>query len=481
MPTGFGTGITVVTKSLPDAVVGAAYDAYTLDALDYTPPISWTIVSGALPAGMSMDSAGVVSGTPTVVGTFTITVEATDAVLDTKQQTLTIRVMPDLGSIRRHQLESVLENGTSVVPIEGAGLADLRRKLERLFARAHGTDINERYMLDAADLQIRDFDSVPVQSLEDALLSLLSAISGFASGLDANGAGAPFVTPGSSDEFNIVGVAPIQVTKDLVGNALEISYSGAALSAPFTMLPAPSGDITGATDTAALVALLAGSTQDWLVSPQDETDDPYYINADLGTFLGTRKYRLTGKNRQSFRIVGVGGLRTWFEVTSAENVSFSDVRIGGSSTEVTAKYRDCRLALSVEAALVDTVVAYAAMDRCHVTIDHAAAALFLAGQQLSLLNCSVERTVSAPSSVLIATDAASATTYLLLNGNFLAIMDGTGVDLTSIHADSTVMLCQNMWAGVGVPIERAGAPALLAGRYTEALQSVSATGNRLVL
>jgi hypothetical protein len=40
---------------------------------------TFAIVSGALPAGMSLSSAGVISGTPSTFGTFTFTVTATDA------------------------------------------------------------------------------------------------------------------------------------------------------------------------------------------------------------------------------------------------------------------------------------------------------------------------------------------------------------------------------------------------------------------
>jgi len=476
MPTGFGAGITVVTKSLPDAIVGVAYDTYTLDALDYTPPISWAIVAGALPAGMAMNPAGEVSGTPSAVGTFSVTVEATDGVAATKQQVLTLRVAPNLGNIRRHQMEDVLENGTSVVPIEGSGgLADLRRKLERLLNRLTGSQIVERYMLDAADLQVRNFNAVPVQSIEDALLALFGMISGFASGLDANGAGAPYVSAGANDEFNIVGLGSIQVAKNIGLNQLEISFTGAPLSAPFTMLPAPSGDITGAADTAALVALLAGATQDWLVSPQDETDNPYYINADLGSFLGTRKYRLTGKNRNALRIVGVGGQRTWYEVTNIENAVLTDVRIGGSNSALVANYDNCEISLSVAGALVDANAAYARIRRSRIALSHLNAMLFDGSAdavQLELLDSIVSHSVVDPATVLILTGAGASPAYLMLIGNHFNLASGTGLDLTTVHADSVLVLGVNNWNGAGTAIERATTPVTLAGRYVEAPQAV---------
>src|SRR5206468_1630202 len=44
-----------------------------------TAPYSFTISAGALPAGLALSANGVLSGTPTEGGSFTFTVQATDA------------------------------------------------------------------------------------------------------------------------------------------------------------------------------------------------------------------------------------------------------------------------------------------------------------------------------------------------------------------------------------------------------------------
>jgi len=67
---------TITTASLPYATVGTAYSK-TLEATGDT-PISWSIKSGNLPAGLSL-SGNTISGTPTAVGTFNITIKATNA------------------------------------------------------------------------------------------------------------------------------------------------------------------------------------------------------------------------------------------------------------------------------------------------------------------------------------------------------------------------------------------------------------------
>ena len=70
--------LTVTTTSLPDATQGSPY-SYTLVASGGLPPYTWSLASGALPNGVGIDTAGVISGTPTERGLFGVTVEVTDS------------------------------------------------------------------------------------------------------------------------------------------------------------------------------------------------------------------------------------------------------------------------------------------------------------------------------------------------------------------------------------------------------------------
>jgi len=64
---------------LPLPVIGTPYSK-TITATGGTPPYTFTVSSGALPPGLSLNpTTGVISGTPTTAGTFNFTIIATDA------------------------------------------------------------------------------------------------------------------------------------------------------------------------------------------------------------------------------------------------------------------------------------------------------------------------------------------------------------------------------------------------------------------
>ncbi|TQU07147.1 Calx-beta domain-containing protein, partial [Xanthomonas perforans] len=70
--------VTISPASLPAATAGSAY-SQTLSASGGTPGYSFVISAGTLPAGMTLNAAGVLSGTPTASGSFNFTVTATDS------------------------------------------------------------------------------------------------------------------------------------------------------------------------------------------------------------------------------------------------------------------------------------------------------------------------------------------------------------------------------------------------------------------
>ncbi|WP_425604150.1 putative Ig domain-containing protein [Stenotrophomonas pavanii] len=73
-----GGVVVLPAASLGNASAGTAYN-HSFSASGGTPGYTYVLLSGALPAGLSLSSAGVLSGTPTVAGTFNFTVRATDS------------------------------------------------------------------------------------------------------------------------------------------------------------------------------------------------------------------------------------------------------------------------------------------------------------------------------------------------------------------------------------------------------------------
>ena len=68
----------VTTTALPPAVENTAYSR-TLLAGEANGALTWTVDSGALPDGLSLSAAGVISGTPTVAGVYNFTVRVADS------------------------------------------------------------------------------------------------------------------------------------------------------------------------------------------------------------------------------------------------------------------------------------------------------------------------------------------------------------------------------------------------------------------
>ena len=82
-------GLTVSTKGLPRGDVGSPY-FQTLSAVGGATPYTWSIVSGALPAGLGLSNTGAISGTPTASGAFTFAVQVADSTGVTATQSFTV-------------------------------------------------------------------------------------------------------------------------------------------------------------------------------------------------------------------------------------------------------------------------------------------------------------------------------------------------------------------------------------------------------
>src|SRR5205823_2729323 len=71
--------VAITTTALPNGSLNVAYSS-TLSANGGSTPYGWSITSGSLPTGLTLTSAsGVISGTPSVTGTFSFTTRVNDS------------------------------------------------------------------------------------------------------------------------------------------------------------------------------------------------------------------------------------------------------------------------------------------------------------------------------------------------------------------------------------------------------------------
>src|SRR5207248_2163867 len=73
-----GTPTVTPTSPAPNGATGVPY-SLALTATGGSPPYTWSVLSGALPDGLSLSFGGSITGTPTAVGQFTFTVRAIDS------------------------------------------------------------------------------------------------------------------------------------------------------------------------------------------------------------------------------------------------------------------------------------------------------------------------------------------------------------------------------------------------------------------
>ncbi len=88
----------IITTSLPAATQGVPYDTF-ITAGGASTPFTWSVISGKLPPGLtfltsSTSNSAEITGTPTILGASTFTVQVTDSSNASVSQSLTITVYP---------------------------------------------------------------------------------------------------------------------------------------------------------------------------------------------------------------------------------------------------------------------------------------------------------------------------------------------------------------------------------------------------
>jgi large repetitive protein len=130
-------GIALAPSTLPQGKVGTAYTSTTVSASGGSAPYSYAVTSGALPAGLTLSPAGVVSGSPTAAGSFNITVTATDKFNFQGARAYTI-VVDQPTPIAVNYTASVNANGSATIPVTNVDTGPIT-SLTITQQPAHGT------------------------------------------------------------------------------------------------------------------------------------------------------------------------------------------------------------------------------------------------------------------------------------------------------------------------------------------------------
>jgi hypothetical protein len=89
------SGIEIVTTELPVGVIGREYSVQ-FEAVDGLAPYEWAVTEGTLPAGLTLSTTGLLSGTPSEEATTSLTFTVTDAEESTKSQVIELVVSTSL-------------------------------------------------------------------------------------------------------------------------------------------------------------------------------------------------------------------------------------------------------------------------------------------------------------------------------------------------------------------------------------------------
>jgi hypothetical protein len=129
---------TFTPATLPDGQVAVSYPTTSLDAAGGIRPYTYTITAGALPPGLTLSQAGVIGGTPTVAGSFNLTVTASDDFAVTGSQAYTIDIDSAVPIVTSASV-SAAANTTTAIDLSSSFVGGPVTGVAITSAPAHGT------------------------------------------------------------------------------------------------------------------------------------------------------------------------------------------------------------------------------------------------------------------------------------------------------------------------------------------------------
>jgi len=83
--------VKITTLKITKGTVGTQY-SFSLSATRGKQPYSWSLASGNLPAGLTLDTSGTISGNPTTAGTSSFTAQVADSLEGSAQKSFSMKV-----------------------------------------------------------------------------------------------------------------------------------------------------------------------------------------------------------------------------------------------------------------------------------------------------------------------------------------------------------------------------------------------------
>ncbi|NYZ61326.1 putative Ig domain-containing protein [Luteimonas sp. SJ-16] len=143
--------ISIEPETLPQAQTTLAY-SQTLVARGGTAPYTYGVASGALPAGLALSTGGVLSGAPTVAGSFTVSIQATDALGFTGTRTYVLGVIERPDPTRDPEVRGLLDaQAAATRRFATSQLDNFQQRLEQLHG-GHASGVHSALAFTAREL-----------------------------------------------------------------------------------------------------------------------------------------------------------------------------------------------------------------------------------------------------------------------------------------------------------------------------------------